>query len=125
MNLAIHIFNALLVYWLVVLTLRTHCFKIHGSCRGQRAEGREQRAMSNESSTMIAFFSALLFVSHPIQTQAVTYIVQRFTSLATFFYLLSIVMYIKSRGSREQRAKSTGLKAMCYTLLLLFSPFLP
>lgn len=32
---------------------------------------------------------------YPIQTQAVTYIVQRFTSLAVFFYLLSLVMYIQ------------------------------
>ncbi len=75
------------------------------SSNEQRAMSNEQRAMSNESSTMIALFSALLFVSHPIQTQAVTYIVQRFTSLATMFYLLSLVMYIKWRESKEQGAE--------------------
>jgi len=36
-------------------------------------------------------------VIHPIQTQAVTYIVQRLTSLATMFYLLSVVLYVKAR----------------------------
>ena len=36
---------------------------------------------------------------HPVQTQAVTYIVQRMTSLATMFYLLSVVLYIKARLS--------------------------
>ena len=42
-------------------------------------------------------FAALLFVIHPIQTQAVTYIVQRMTSLATMFYLLSVVLCVKGR----------------------------
>jgi Tfp pilus assembly protein PilF len=47
--------------------------------------------------TFIAVFSALIFISHPVQTQAVTYIVQRGASMATMFYLLSLNMYIASR----------------------------
>ncbi|MDP3112121.1 MAG: hypothetical protein Q8M71_08475 [Thermodesulfovibrionales bacterium] len=89
-NLGIHILNAILVYWLVVLTFKTPYFLppfnsllTKGGYRG------------------VALFSALIFVSHPIQTQAVTYIVQRFTSLATFFYLLSLVMYIKFRSQKS------------------------
>jgi hypothetical protein len=42
-------------------------------------------------------FAALLFAVHPIQTQAVTYIVQRFASLAALFYLFALVTYIKFR----------------------------
>jgi len=45
----------------------------------------------------IALFTALLFACHPIQTQAVTYIAQRFASLATLFFLLSLVTYARSR----------------------------
>jgi hypothetical protein len=45
----------------------------------------------------LSLASGLIFVAHPIQTQAVTYIVQRFTSLATLFYLLSLVLFIKAR----------------------------
>ena len=45
-----------------------------------------------EPRAIIAIASSLLFVSHPIQTQAVTYISQRFTSLAAFFYLLSLLL---------------------------------
>jgi len=45
----------------------------------------------------IAFFTALLFVSHPLATQSVTYIVQRMTSLAAMFYFLSIVLYLLAR----------------------------
>jgi tetratricopeptide (TPR) repeat protein len=81
-NLAVHIFNALLVYFLVVLTFRTPF--VNGT-------------LLKKHDRYIALFSALLFVSHPVQTQAVTYIVQRLASLATMFYLTSLVFYVKWR----------------------------
>ncbi|MBI4691015.1 MAG: tetratricopeptide repeat protein [Nitrospirae bacterium] len=58
--------------------------------------------------SFIALFSALIFVSHPIQTETVTYIVQRFASLATFFYLLSLVMYIKFRIHDTKKMHDAG-----------------
>lgn len=85
-NLAIHILNALLLYWIVTLTFRAPAM--------EPADNRNQ-----QFTNVIALFSALLFISHPIQTQAVTYIVQRYASLATMFYLLSFACYIKSRLS--------------------------
>ncbi|MBI5741580.1 MAG: tetratricopeptide repeat protein [Nitrospirae bacterium] len=45
----------------------------------------------------LALAVALLFVSHPVQTEAVTYVFQRLTSLVSMFYLLSLVLYIKAR----------------------------
>jgi Tfp pilus assembly protein PilF len=45
----------------------------------------------------IALFASLLFACHPVQTQGVTYIFQRVTSLAATFYLLSLIAYIKWR----------------------------
>jgi tetratricopeptide (TPR) repeat protein len=48
-------------------------------------------------SNLIAFLTAAVFVSHPLQTEAVTYIVQRATSLSALFYLASLCLYIKSR----------------------------
>ncbi|MCX5855360.1 MAG: tetratricopeptide repeat protein, partial [Deltaproteobacteria bacterium] len=51
----------------------------------------------------IPLFAALVFVSHPVQTQAVTYIAQRAASLATLFYLGCLVMYIKARGSETSK----------------------
>jgi Tfp pilus assembly protein PilF len=119
-NLAIHILNALLVYFLVILTFRTPHFRSQ-----QSAVSDQQKAFHDSPVTVprsllspdhplftihysrfLAFFSALLFVVHPVQTQAVTYIVQRFTSLATLFYLLSLVFYIKGRISGRQSADS-------------------
>lgn len=46
---------------------------------------------------LIAIFTAAIFVAHPIQTQAVTYIIQRMAVLATLFYLMSVWLYVKGR----------------------------
>jgi Tfp pilus assembly protein PilF len=81
-NLLIHISNALLVYLLVKLTFMTPFLK---------------SSNFSEHSGSIAFFTAILFVCHPIQTEAVTYIWQRVASLATMFYLLSLLLYIQWR----------------------------
>jgi len=45
----------------------------------------------------IAFLSAILWAVNPIQTQAVTYIVQRMASLAAMFYIIGIYFYLKTR----------------------------
>lgn len=45
----------------------------------------------------LAFIGALVFVAHPIQTQAVTYIVQRMTSLAALFAFLCLYCFIRGR----------------------------
>ncbi len=87
-NLSIHIANGFLVYLLILLLFRTP--KIVSSDLTINAR-------------RMAFATALLFISHPIQTQAVTYIVQRFASLAALFYLLAVVCYLKWR-----QAESTG-----------------
>jgi tetratricopeptide (TPR) repeat protein len=80
--------NGLLVYFLGLLTLRTPYFSSDRKTGGPPGDLR---------ALFFALFPALFFVAHPIETQAVTYIVQRLASLATLFYLLSTVMYIKSR----------------------------
>jgi Flp pilus assembly protein TadD len=59
----------------------------------------------------IALLSSLLFVSHPIQTEAVTYIFQRLASLAAFFSLLSLLAYVRSRQSAS-RASAIGFYAV-------------
>jgi tetratricopeptide (TPR) repeat protein len=44
----------------------------------------------------LAFAAALLWVLHPLNTEAVTYIVQRVESLMGMFYLLTIYCFIRS-----------------------------
>jgi tetratricopeptide (TPR) repeat protein len=81
-NLAIHLLNALLVYLFILLTFNTPFLK---------------ESFLKKNSNLIALFSALLFVSHPLQTEAVTYIFQRHASFVTFFYLSSLILYIRGR----------------------------
>ena len=51
----------------------------------------------NGNELFIALLTAVLWAENPIQTQAVTYIVQRMAVLAAMFYILSIYFYIKAR----------------------------
>lgn len=87
-NLLIHLINASLVYFLTLQIFRAIETPVEiifpGASTIPRNDSRER---------LIAFFASLLFAVHPIQTQAVTYIVQRFASLAATFYLLSILAY--------------------------------
>ena len=51
------------------------------------------------SEYVVAFLSAVLWAVNPIQTQAVTYIVQRMASIAAMFYIIGIYFYLKTRLS--------------------------
>jgi len=126
-NLTIHILNAILVYWLVVLTFKTPYFKAHSSSfivHNKRLISHEQPTMSYEPAILIALFSALIFVSHPVQTQAVTYIWQRVTSLATMFYLLSLVMYIKARLGVKAKVRFFSASTLTFYFISLVSAIL-
>ncbi|MEJ2697438.1 MAG: tetratricopeptide repeat protein [Candidatus Sulfobium sp.] len=149
-NFVIHLINAFLVYFLVMLTFKTPYFSNQQSATGDRQavprnnpplsppklrgdEGGlnfpDSRFTIHDQRPFIALFSALLFVSHPLQTEAVTYIVQRLASLATLFYLLSLVLYIKGRlevggrGSEGESVKSSHpiphTKYVFYSLSLI------
>jgi hypothetical protein len=111
-NLIIHIVNGCLLYLLVILTFRTPCF---ASWKAHSSSGASP--VTDYGSRFIALFTALFFVSHPVQTQAVTYIVQRLTSLATFFYLLSVVLYAWGRIAGVER--SGGRAVLLYVLSVL------
>ncbi len=81
-NILIHILTSVFVYWLVLLLFATPGMRGHELC------GRKR---------LIALFCGLVFVAHPVQTQAVTYIVQRFASLAAMFYMATLCFYVKGR----------------------------
>jgi Tfp pilus assembly protein PilF len=102
-NIIVHLMNAILVYLFVIITFESP-FLIQSSLKSY--------------STKIAFFSALLFVSHPIQTEAVTYIFQRLASLVTFFYLAAIVSYAYSRVSER-----AGPRHFFYLLSIISAVF--
>ena len=47
----------------------------------------------------LPLLGALLFVAHPLQTQAVNYLVQRATMLGAFFFLLAFLLYLRARDT--------------------------
>lgn len=82
-NLMIHIASGIFLYWFLILT-----FNLPPS-----------KERYGSVSYKIALFTSLIFITHPIQTQSVTYVVQRMSSMAGMFYLLTMVFYIKGRLS--------------------------
>lgn len=80
-NILIHITVTVLVYCTVFLTLTLPAF----------------RKIPFKTVWLASLFSALLWGLSPVQTQAVTYIVQRLTSLSALFFMLSFMLYIKGR----------------------------
>lgn len=107
-NLLIHLLAALAVYCLITTLLKTTFFIANPGNRSVAAA--------------LPPVIALLFVSHPIQTSAVTYIVQRFTSLATLFYLFAITMYLRARTAASPRKKITFLAvSVVFTAVGMFT----
>ena len=98
-NLLIHLATSLLVYALLCLTLRTPFFKKRIGISSVPTQGSNSVSRFLAPDNFIPLFGALIFTVHPVQTQAVTYIIQRVTSLATMFYLLSMVLYVWARLS--------------------------
>lgn len=102
-NLIIHIATSFVCYLLIALTFETPKM-IH-------APGRSY-------AKWISLSGALLFLCHPIQTQAVTYIVQRQAALAALFYISTL--YFVAQASLKEN-KSYYLWAVVAAFLAIFS----
>ena len=85
-NIVIHVFSSFFLYLTIYYTLNLPVFK--------------GKYMSTRYS--IALIAAILWATNPIQTQAVTYIVQRMASMAGLFYILSIFLYLKARTTQRR-----------------------
>jgi tetratricopeptide (TPR) repeat protein len=98
-NLAIHLANGLLVLLLARFVLR----RLLGAA-----------VPSPAAQDALAVLAAMVFVLHPVQTQAVTYLVQRMTSLAAFFYLGGLLLFLEARRRRRGPA---GMALLASALL--------
>lgn len=74
-NIGIHLANGLLAFYLA-----------------------RRLAANRRRGEWIAAGAAGLFLLHPLATNSVTYVVQRYTALATFFYLASALLYLRGVG---------------------------
>lgn len=102
-NVLIHIINAVLVFYLIGLLLKRLGGEKTGPDKWHQA---------------IVFFAGLLFLVHPLQTQAVSYVTQRFTSLVSMFYLLSVVFYLTARVRTENGQVNNRTYAIYWTSFL-------
>ena len=89
-NILIHIANAVVVYLLASCLIRLT----------RREEGQEVPA----GDWAIPFAATVVFLTHPLATQSVSYISQRFSSLSTLFYLSAVLLYLSGRERHESGA---------------------
>lgn len=100
-NIAVHISNALMLYSFIQFVIRRRC-------------SEKERLFI----ITVPFFAALIFLVHPLQTQSVTYIIQRFASLGTFFYLATMLLYLRSSAEGSTIAKRAAYAGSIVMLIM-------
>lgn len=100
-NILIHIMSGIFLYFLLRITLNILSPGSTGSCW-----------------RWTPFFAALIWLVHPLQTQSVTYVVQRMNALAAMFYILCLLLYALARLT-ERQSKKRSLYAGCFIAGLL------
>jgi len=81
-NISIHFLTTVILYLTILLLLE----------RSPNLKGRDSGSLK-----MIALLATLLWAANPIQTQAITYIVQRMAIMAAMFYILALYCYVRGR----------------------------
>ncbi len=102
-NLVIHILNGFFVFLIIrsILGLRFFNKKIPGKYRN-----------------IISVICSAAFITHPVQVNAVTYVVQRTASLAALFYMMAVFFFIKFR--LHDRIRYFAL-TLIFTVLAMFT----
>lgn len=109
-NILLHIINAFLVYILSYKTIYLFLEKSHQAPKGRSK--KKNAVVPDNRPYLIALLSGLIFGLHPININAVSYVVQRMAALSTFFVLLSILFYIMASESKV-RSKMTIFYLLC------------
>jgi hypothetical protein len=91
-NLALHIANALLVYWVLIMFF---------------------------PGSQVPVFGALVFSLHPVNTEAVNAISFREDLMATFFVLLTVALYVQSFRARRRNGLLMALSLPAALLAML------
>jgi len=108
-NLAIHLLNSGLVFWLMYLLVR------------RLALSNQITVLSGGDQKAIMFFCAaisLVWAVHPIQLTSVLYVVQRMTALSGTFVLLSLIAYIGGRKYMIARKFARGALLLGISLIV-------
>jgi tetratricopeptide (TPR) repeat protein len=102
-NMFIHCINATLLFLIVANLMQSP--RMAGDC-------------TQYEIYWIAFLTAAWWALNPVQTQAVTYIVQRMTSMAALFYLLGIYLYLRLKNAKPADTKMKWQAAIAGAYLL-------
>jgi Flp pilus assembly protein TadD len=102
-NILIHAINGILLYLFIKNTFQTPALR-----------------SQHKHYLQIAFFAALIWLVHPLQTQSVSYIVQRMNSMAAMFYLLSLLFYIEARNTDAKQRRIVLFTACSLSAILAF-----
>ena len=102
LNILIHLFTALILYHAIRLMHRSPALQ----------------DIPVDKTLDISLLAATLWAIHPIQTQAVTYIVQRMTLLAGLWYICGIFCYLMARLANYRRDKYL-FSGLCFLSWLL------
>jgi tetratricopeptide (TPR) repeat protein len=102
-NILIHLSCGIFLYFLANATLQTPALRSRYERFG-----------------WIPFLAAFIWLVHPLQTQSVTYLVQRMNSMAAMFYVLSMLFYVKFRMSTVTWMKWTMFAGCVLAALLAF-----
>ncbi len=90
-NIFIHILTALFLYFFLM----------------NLALAANAPIFFQKNRSFIALLATLLWALNPIQTQAVTYIIQRMASLAAMFYLLAMLLFVLGRLASSYKYRGT------------------
>jgi Flp pilus assembly protein TadD len=90
-NISLHLLTTVVVTVLMYLVSR----------RSYRRREWRFGALKIDNYWLFGIAAGLVFLTHPLQTQSVNYVVQRMVLMATLFYLSSILFYWLHRESRR------------------------
>ena len=125
-NLLTHLLATLTLFGVVRRTLQLHAAQATGRNQAVQNGGRLGRppppvpclAAGSEAGqpldpTLLALAIALLWGLHPLQTEAVTYVIQRVESLMGLFFLVTLYCFIRSVDAPRPRLWQGGAIAAC------------
>ncbi len=105
-NLLVHTLAGLTLFGIVRRTLRQRPTSNVQHPTSKSNNPSDQKSNFAEAATPLALAVVLLWVLHPIQTEAVTYISQRAESLMGLFYLLTLYCFVRgTEGARTPNAE--------------------
>jgi tetratricopeptide (TPR) repeat protein len=108
-NVAIHLLNGVLVFFLAAALLRSPALCARAGSGGDAEVPREWRSV-------IALLAAAIWLLHPIQLTSVLYVVQRMTSLAALCVFAGLLLYVLGR-LRVLHARRGGFTMMALGLV--------